>query len=243
MKNFGVIKTKLLQKLIDSYTSQNKKELKTIVKTIKENKDFKEMYLLYEDIETKTFDDNETAKIFVDELSSVLKTKNSDFSNLNTMLESVEVNESELYKNLDILCEKDSLLNIDKKVIAKRKIVEHLTNVKNTNVNEDTVPFTKNENLLYAVLVNNFNTLYNHTLNEDQKQELKNIISLKNDEVETKINEIKNELLPKLTDLVNESKDDVDVSNKFHEVINEINSMKHTKHNYYRLIELKNGLN
>ena len=45
MNKFGVIKTKLLNKLTESYAKENKAEIKNILTTIKENKDFKEMYL------------------------------------------------------------------------------------------------------------------------------------------------------------------------------------------------------
>jgi len=40
MKKFGVIKTKLLNKLTESYANENKTEIKNILTTIKENKDF-----------------------------------------------------------------------------------------------------------------------------------------------------------------------------------------------------------
>ena len=45
MNKIGVLKTKILKKLTESYSSQNKSEMKDILKTIKENKDFKELYL------------------------------------------------------------------------------------------------------------------------------------------------------------------------------------------------------
>ena len=50
---FGAIKTKILNKLTESYASENKAEIKDILTTIKEDKHFKEMYLFYEEIENK----------------------------------------------------------------------------------------------------------------------------------------------------------------------------------------------
>ena len=38
MKKFGVIKSKLLNKLTESYANENKAEIKNILTTIKENK-------------------------------------------------------------------------------------------------------------------------------------------------------------------------------------------------------------
>ena len=69
MKNFGALKTKLLNKLTESYAKENKAEIKSILSTIKENKEFKEMYLFYEEIENKFFEDKEIAKLYVLEYS------------------------------------------------------------------------------------------------------------------------------------------------------------------------------
>ena len=70
MNKFGAIKTKLLSKLTESYAKENKAEIKDILTTIKENKEFKEMYLFYEEIENKYIDDKETAKLYVEGLNT-----------------------------------------------------------------------------------------------------------------------------------------------------------------------------
>ena len=129
MNKFGVLKTKMLTKLTESYAKENKAEVKDILNTIKENKEFKEMYLFYEEIENKYFDDKETAKLYVEELNTILKSKATNISNFSKSLEEkigeVQITENELYSTLDQLSENDSLNNIDKKVIAKKKLVEH----------------------------------------------------------------------------------------------------------------------
>ena len=137
MSKFGVLKTKILKKLTESYSNQNKTEMKEILKMIKENKDFKELYLFYEEIENKYFEDKDTAKLYVEELNTILKNKSkniSDFCNkLNTKLNDIEINENEVYSSLDTLLEEDNLSNIDKKVLSKKKLVGHLTTSKQTN--------------------------------------------------------------------------------------------------------------
>lgn len=244
MKNFGKIKTKILKKLVESYSTQKKSEIKNILNFIKENKDFKEMYLLYEDLENKYFDDKEIARLYVEELSIVLKSKNqliSDFSKkIDEMIGSVDIVENELYSTLDILSESDSLFNIDKKVVAKKTLVEHLTKKKPTVVSENTV-YTQNENLLYAVLANNFNVLYDNTLNEEQKNELKDILSLTNEETEVKMNELKENIQEKITQLLSESDDRI-LRDKLSDALSEMKEMNISKYNYYRLLQLKNGL-
>ena len=244
MNKFGVLKTKILKKLTESYSNKNKSEVKDILNTIKENKDFKEMYLFYEEIENKYFDDKEIAKLYVEEIKSVLKDKSdkiASFSkNLNTKLKDVEINENELYSNLDLLVQTENLSNLDKKIIAKKKLVEHLTTKKEIVKKEET-QLVENENLLYAVLANNFNVLYNNSLNESQKKELQGILSLTDEDLEVKIGDLKESILGQVGSILNESKDG-DLTSKLTKVKDEVNEMKSSKFNYYRLVQLKNGL-
>jgi hypothetical protein len=244
MNKFGVLKSKILKKLTESYSNKNKNEVKDILNTIKENKDFKEMYLFYEEIENKYFDDKEIAKLYVEEIQSVLKDKSdkiASFSkNLNTKLKDVEINENELYSNLDLLVQSENLSNVDKKIIAKKKLVEHLTTKKEIVKKED-AQLVENENLLYAVLANNFNVLYNHSLNESQKKELQGILSLTDEDLEVKISDLKESILGQVGSILSESKDG-DLTGKLTKVKDEVNEMKSSKFNYYRLVQLKNGL-
>ena len=69
---------------------------------------------------------------------------------------------------LDILIEKDSLSNIEKKVNAKKKLVSHLTTKKEIKESKDST-LILNENLLNAVLTNNFNVLYSNTPKQPPK--------------------------------------------------------------------------
>jgi hypothetical protein len=245
MNKFGVIKTKLLNKLTESYTNENKGEIKNILTTIKENKNFKEMYLFYEEIENKYIDDKETAKLYVEGVISILKQQMDDLTtfctSLNKMINVETINEHEIYNSLDILIEKDSLSNIEKKVNAKKNLVNHLTTKKEIKESKDST-LIPNENLLNAVLTNNFNALYSNTLSESQKEELKNILSIPYDEIITKTTELKESIVSQVSTLLSES-NETDLINKLNAVKDEVNQMFPSRYNYYRLNELKNGLN
>ena len=245
MNGFGKIKTKILKKLVESYSSDKKNDVKDIIKTLKSNKEFKELYLFYEEIENKYIEDKEIAKLYVEELNKVLKEKFnnvSDFCNkLNERLGEIESENNEIYETIDQLCESDSLSNIDKKVIAKRKLVEHLTTKKEISETKDTT-HVPNEKLLYTVLTNNFNVLYNNTLTNEQREELKNILSLSNEDINAKTEELKESLISKIDTLLNESTDD-EMKSKLKNVKDEVNNKGASRINYFRLVELKNGLN
>ena len=245
MNKFGVIKTKLLNKLTESYAKENKTEIKNILSTIKENKDFKEMYLFYEEIEGKHISDKETAKLYVESLSTMLIQSKE---NLNTFCESLdkeldnnEIKTNEIYEALDTLTEKDKLSNIEKKVIAKKKLVEHLTTNKEL-MESKKITIVPNETLLNAVLANNFNVLYSNTLSESQKDELKNILSIPYEDLLIKTGELKESIINQVSTLLSES-NETDLINKLKAVKDEVNQMYPSRYNYYRLNELKNGLN
>ena len=208
MNKFGALKSKLLNKLTESYANENKTEIKNILTTIKENKDFKEMYLFYEEIENKYIEDKETAKLYVEGLSTYFgqpmgnwNSLNMFCESLNTKLGEIEVETKELYESLDMLSEKDSLSNIEKKVIAKKKLVEHLTTKKEIKESKDST-IVPNETLLQAVLANNFNVLYSNTLSESQKEELKNILSISYDDLITKSNELQESIINQVSTLL-----------------------------------------
>ena len=247
MNKFGIVKSKLLSKLTESYTNENKVEIKDILTTIKENKDFKEMYLFYEEIENKYIEDKETAKLYVEGLNTYFSQPIGNWNNLNMFCESlnnrlgdINITTNELYESLDTLSEKDTLSNIEKKVIAKQKLVQHFTTKKEINESKETT-LVPNESLLNTVLTNNFNVLYSNTLSESQKEELKNILSISYDDLISKSNELSESVINRVSTLLSES-NDTDLSTKLKAVKDEVTQMSPSRYNYYRLNELKNGL-
>ncbi len=248
MSKIGIIKSKLIKKLTESYGEKNKTELKSILKSITENKKFKEMYLFYEEMENKYIEDKETAKLYVEGLENLLNSQsiNNDLlvfcEDLNRKLGEFEIEGNELYESLDQLFTQDTLSNIENKVIARKKLIEHLTKKKQTSTEEkNIVPFTMNENLLYGVLANNFNVLYGNTLSEEQQVEFKNIMSLTNDDIVAKTNELKENINSKIDSILTESTDG-EMNNKLNKVKEEVNNKETSRLNYFRLIELRNGL-
>jgi hypothetical protein len=245
MKKFGIVKTKILNKLIEYYSNENKEEIKNVLGLIKENKDFKEMYVFYEEIENKYIENKEEAQLYVETLEDILKAKSANLEQfsfrINKAMNQEDIYESEVYEALDALTEDDTLSNIESKVKSKTKLVEHLTTKKESNqTNEGVV--VPNESLLQAVLTNNFNVLYSNTLSESQKEELKNILAIPYDELSSKTTELKESIINQVGTILSES-NDVDLTTKLNKVKDEVQSMKLSRYNYYRLTELKNGLN
>lgn len=244
MNNFGKIKSKLLKKITEAYEQgELKNNTKNLIKVVKKNKDFKEMYMFYEEIENKYFDDKEVAKLYVEEISNILKQKATNLNKfcevINMSVHSTQIDENELYNSIDQLLESDSLKNIDKKIIAKKKLIDYLTTKKDIK-ESNRGTYTSNENLLHAVLTNNFNVLYMNNMNEEQKTELKNILSISDEDLVSRTNELKKFINNKVGSLLSESSDE-DFIGKLKKVKDEVDEMNLSKYNYYRLTQLKNG--
>lgn len=244
MNKFGTLKLKVLQKLTEAYANGNKDEIKDILKIVTSDKNFKDMYLFYEDIENKHIENISEAREYVEDIEPIIKEKSRKISkfckSLNETLSDVNVSENELYSTIDVLLENYTLRNIDKRIRAKTKLIDYLTKKKDTQNPIGTV-FTTNENLLHTVLANNFNTLYDEMLNEEQKEELKKILAITNEELETNFKTLKTEVHEKLTNLLSEEKSG-DVVNKLNDAISQLTTMDVSKFNYYKLTQLKNGL-
>jgi len=242
MATFGNIKNKILVKLTESYGKKNfKNNLNTYFKPITKNDTLKEMYSLYEELEGKTFEDKDTATLYVEELSKVLKERHIEVSEvldqMNESLSNTHVESNELYEALDRLSTEDKLGNISEKVIAKKFLVKHLTTSKVSDSLK--VESGVNESLLNSVLTNNFNVSFDKTLSEEDKTRLKDILSISNEDLNTKFGELTENIKEKLDSIV---ESDAEFKTKSIEVKTEINEMSQSKYNLYRLEELLSNL-
>lgn len=244
MNNFGKLKDKILKKLTESYSNGEKKDVQKILKLMKADKEFKEMYLFYEGIENLELSIPDSAQLYVESIEKILIEKQNLISEtckkIESLVSNIEVDVNPLYESIDFLSEKTKLSNLDKKVLAKKNLIEHLTKKKNKTVNETSI-YSENENLLMAVLTNNFNIIYDNTLNESEKEELKNILSMSDSELSEKTNELKETITNTVDQLVTESTDK-ELHDKLISVKDLVSTMDVNKYNYYKMTQLKNGL-
>jgi arsenate reductase-like glutaredoxin family protein len=245
MTNFGELKTKLLTKLTESYTSKNKGEIKELIKKLQSNKNLVEMYVFYEDMEKMTFTSKEKAKLFIESLEPQLIEKSKqlkkDLKEFGKILKDVISEENPLYNDLDVLSEENTIQNIAKKIDSREKLINHLIYEKKETNNQPSTVQVENHTLLNAVLVNNFNIKYGDFLNEEQKETFNKIISMSNEELISEMTSIKKELNEKIDTLIKESTDE-SVSNKLSTVKSEVLNSENNRYQYYKLVELKNGL-
>lgn len=244
MKNFGEFKLKMLTKLTDLYASKNKVEIKNTIKSITSNKPLSEMYTFYEGIEKLNIKSKDKAKLYVESIEPILiekmKSLKKDLKTLTKDFKNIEFEKNSLYEDLDVLSEENTIHNISKKIDARENLIEHLLKEKKEDEKPSEIQI-ENHTLLNAVLVNNFNIKYSDFLNEEQKSTFNKIVSMSEDELITETKNLKEELITKFNLLINESNDD-SLKDKLKNVMSEINKSETTKFDYYKLIELKNGL-
>jgi len=243
MAKIGTLKVNLLHNLTESYITGDKKNVKDIFNLVTENKDFRQLYLFYEEIESMQIEDKALAKLYVENVEKLLKEKvrkvDGYCKELTKKLPKGELNEVEVYSLLDTLTEDDSLKNIDKKIMAREKLVKHLT--KKKEISETTNVYTNNEHLLHFVLVERFNNDFEKMLNEEEKTKLNDILSMSQDDLSSEIASLKEDLEEKLTDMMLNEEEQV-VKDKLDNVLKEARDLPVTKYNYYKLQQLKNGL-
>ena len=245
MTKFGELKTKVLVKLTEAYNSGNKKELKDLIKKLKSNKNLVEVYKFYEDMENTHIAQKDNARLFVETLEphfiQKMKTINTDCKKLDKILKDVVIEKNELYEWLDTLSEEHNINNINTKFESKEKFINFL--MKEKEINKDGISNVQIENfsLLNNVLVSNFNIKYGDFLNEDQKKKFKDIMSMNEETLINETSNLKFELNSKIENILNESNDN-SLIEKLSNVKKQINEKELSKYNYFKLLELKEGL-
>ena len=76
-----------------------------------------------------------------------VKNLNAFCESLDKKLGNVDVTTNEIYEALDQLGSEDSLSNLEKKIVAKKTLIEHLTTKKSLESISENKTYTANENL------------------------------------------------------------------------------------------------
>lgn len=241
---FGKLKCKILSVLSEEYKNNNKENIGKILKLIKEDKNFKELYLFYEDFEKLSIKE---PKQYLDNLKDLLNKKFELVTETSNKIEkllpkNIDYEYNSIYEGLDLLAIEIDLNNIVKKNESIELLENHLISEKEEIIEEGEINFTTNENLLKTILVNNFNILYENNLDETEKKLFREIISINKSDLNNNFNLLKEEILKKLDDIILENNDEV-LNEKIKEVKKEVllNSQVN-KLNYLKLKDLSNEI-
>lgn len=244
MGKFGILKEKILKYMTESYSKEENGNMKDLLKKIKSNKDFKDVYMFYENFENMYIEDDDIRNLYITESESILRKKMKLIekfqSEIEEILSDVEiVSENSTYVLLDTLIENNNLTNVHIKVGNKVELNKFLSLPKD-NISENTTN-SCNENMLHQVLIDNFNNKYMDFLNEDEINLFNEIINLSESDLQNKFVELKDETILKLdSHITNDSSLNERLNSVKEKILNEYSEPNRI--NFLKIKDLNNSL-
>tara|TARA_R110000744_G_scaffold88054_1_gene171752 strand:+ start:287 stop:1030 length:744 start_codon:yes stop_codon:yes gene_type:complete len=247
MKPFSYYKKNIDSILENSYSNKKlfKENFHVIMGALKMSKPFREFFTLYNEIEQKKFKSKDELTEYINESILYLRPKIKSIGLVCNVLERVfnkrtnliKESENKTYKSLDYLIYKKGVKNISNRLEVKNKLIENILDRKPiTGLNNSLTPRT-----LAYTLSENYNKEFSKLSKED-KGLLSEILSIKKQNLGTKINTIKETLLKRINSLVKESTEET-LKAKLTQTKNTILEMKKDKLSLLRLKQLHSDLN
>jgi hypothetical protein len=253
MQNFGKIKNKFNEILVEGVVSENKPNkllFKEYVKTIKENEILKTQFLIYNNIENKIEENEFKATEFVKaniELLDKYTKKEIAEANLKLSIPIVwekddEYSFKELHENITkLIFTKKTPENVDSIVEATSNIVGF---IKNNKLKEVTEAIELPTSMVSTIMVDKYNEKYSN-LSESDKSIVKAIMN--SDNIQKK--EIYSNTIKECLDLINDklTESDLETKDRLLRVKEKLLNDKHEINedfipNISKLVELRDNL-
>jgi len=244
MNTFGQIKSNIESLLSESYGKPSfKNHMKSFKKNILENKKLAEAYYLYDELSKKKGMNKDILDDYVNEsfdtLKSILKSQETKLKEVNMWVsENLTKGVANSYSDIDTVIYNTSVKNLEKVLESKNRIKKTLgESVKPKTVNETVnLPLST----MLKISTNTFNKEYKN-ISEEEKNELKQLLSLDKKQLIEEIEKSKSVVIEKLTTKLNESTDD-ELTEKVNQTISKINESEISLVSLYKLRQLETGL-
>ena len=244
MNKFGQIKSNIESLMTKSYGKNSfKTNMKSFKSHIIENEKLAKAYFLYDELSKKKGLSKDIVDDYVNEcvetIKGILTTESAKLKEVNMWVsEGLKTDSDNNYTNIDTVVYGTSIKNLEKVLECKNTIKKLLGETEEvTKVTESVnIPLSS----MLKIATNTFNREYGD-ISEEEKKELKNLLSLSKTELTEEITISKGVVLKKLTEKVNESNDE-DLNNRVNETINRINESEISLTSLYKLKQLEHGL-
>ena len=240
MIKFGNIKSKIEEKLLESYSNNTfKTEMKNFKSLVLGNKNISKLFYLYDEMSSNKGINESLVNDYIYECitiyeNTINKIEDNTISNLKKWVSNVNCENK--YENIDNLFSTD-VLTIESRLKSKKIISENLIkspeNKKGEYVN---LPISTMVNIANKTFSN-----YVESLNESDRKELINFLKTDESELEPQYESIKNEVKSKLNSIV-ESTSDTETLERVNETITKVDSETFNKLNYFKLKNLNENL-
>ena len=240
MIKFGNIKSKIEEKLLESYSKNTfKSEMKNFKSLVLGNKNISKLFYLYDEMSSNKGLNESVVNDYIYECitiyeNTINKIEDSTINNLKKWVSDIKCDNK--YENIDNLFLTD-VLTIESRLKSKKIISENL--VKSPESKK-----TETVNLPISTMINIANKTFSNyveNLNESDRQDLIKFLKTEDSELEPQFESIKNEVKTKLTSL-REGTQDNDTLNRVEETITKVESETYNKLSYFRLKNLNESL-
>ena len=239
MTNFGIIKSKIEDVLLESYKNNTfKQEFKNFKKLVLENKKICKLFYLYDDLSSNKGLSESIVNDYVNECitiyeNTVNKIQESDITPLKSWIKNSKVENQ--YDNIDNLFSRD-VLTIESRITSKKLISESLK--KSPIKKAETVQISLSSMVNVA---NKTITNFIDSLTESDKKELTKLLSEDDVTLNQKFDEVKESVVNKLTEMKNNN-EDKSTQSRIDETLNKVISEKYDKLTYFKLKSLNENL-
>lgn len=236
---FGILKSKIENVLLESYTKDTfKDEIKTFKKLVLENKNISKLFYLYDELNSPKSLNESYAREYINECitmyeNTVNKIKQSDVNKINSWVGDKKV--ENLYENIDTLFSTD-VLTIESKIKSRNIIVESLKKIPVVKTTDIDLPLSTMVSVANKTIKN-----YIESLNESDREELHKLLSEDDSKLSSEFDVIKEGVVSKLTEMKNASTDTT-MQNRIEETLSKVVSEKYDKLTYFKLKGLKENL-
>ena len=240
MFKFGNIKSKIEEKLLESYSNNTfKTEMKNFKSLVLGNKNISKLFYLYDEMSSNKGINESLVNDYIYECITIYENtinKIEDNTILNLKKWVSNVNCENKYENIDNLFSTD-VLTIESRLKSKKIISENLIkSPENKKVETVNLPISTMVNIANKTFSN-----YVESLNESDRKELINFLKTDESELEPQYESIKNEVKSKLISIV-ESTSDTETLDRVNETITKVDSETFNKLNYFKLKNLNENL-
>ena len=237
---FGILKTKIENVLLESYKNGSfKQELKTFKKLVLENKNINRLYYIYDDLSTNKGLSNELANDYINEMvtlyeNTVNKIIPTDLKKVNDWVN----NSSTVENNYDVIDNllSNKVLNLESKIQSKKIISETITKIPVNQKDVVNVPISS-----MISMANKTISKHIEGLDESEKKEFNQLLSVDDTELEPKYSTIKESVVERLNTMYIQNHDHP-TRKAINETIEKLSTEKYDKLNYYKLKNLHDNL-
>jgi len=243
MKKFGQIKSNIENLLANSYGKDSfKSNIKEFKKQVLSNKQISEIYYIYDDLSSEKGLSSDIVSDYVNEsLEKLSNLINKNENKINSLMEWIDgilsENVENQYSDIDYVIYDNKITNLEKVLESKKNIKKVISTKKQNTVTESfNIPLSS----MLKIATNTFNSEYS-TISEEDRNELKSLLSMDKKEIQKEFNSLKESVISKLENRLNES-NDTEMVSKVSLTINKINESKADLVSLYKLKQLEQGL-